>query len=147
MTAPRTQPQIIPSTPDTINPGRPGSASSTARTISVRRSPTTYWRGLPFVKRTFLRYAQIKGLDVRTGDALVLDDDETWVSVRDRFHDETGVRMSVRELGRSLPILAFYSNREMDRITQRQKVYIRRFLLEMGYAEDFPLVWYAKKVE
>ncbi|RPD75897.1 hypothetical protein L226DRAFT_391934 [Lentinus tigrinus ALCF2SS1-7] len=141
----RTQPNIIPSTPDTVH--RRHSTASTSRTISVRRSTATYWRGLPFMKPIIVQYAKSKGLAVRKGDAQIIDVDETWFALRDKFFEETGIRMSMRELGRPLPILAFYSNHEMDRIKQRQKVQIRRLLLDMGYEADFPLVWYTKKVE
>ncbi|KAI0704221.1 hypothetical protein C8T65DRAFT_654274 [Cerioporus squamosus] len=144
MMAPRTQPQIIPSTPDTVQSKL--SAASTTRTISVRNSATTYWRGLPYMHRLLIKYAMSKGWEVRKGAARVIDEEETLGAVKDNFFEETGVRLSVRELGRPLPILAFYSNREMDGVTQRQKIHIRKFLQEMGYAKDFPLVWYSKKV-
>ncbi|TFK80866.1 hypothetical protein K466DRAFT_591598 [Polyporus arcularius HHB13444] len=141
MLAPRT-PHGIPSTPDTVQSKLSGAST---RTISVRRSPTTYWHGIPYMHRLFMKLAISKGWEVRKGAARVIDEEETAAAVKDAFLEETGIRLRVRELGRPLPILAFYSNREMDGVTQRQKYYIRRFLQELGYAKDFPLVWYSKK--
>ena len=107
------------------------------------------WYGVPFYSDTVFAYAQrirqaayIKReiLHLKPGD---LDIYKTWPKLVKWFEGESGLTMHLHQVwDQPYPLLTFFSNHEMARITEDMWRIIGDLLDDMDYPEGCQLLWY-----
>lgn len=107
------------------------------------------WYGVPFVRNLIYAYAERKGLAryytkqvlrAKPGD---LDTFQTWANLDVWFKKVSGLQLDLNLVwGQPTPILTFFSNHELPRVTKDQIELILDLLEDMDYGEEYQLMWY-----
>ncbi|PIL27042.1 hypothetical protein GSI_10181 [Ganoderma sinense ZZ0214-1] len=107
------------------------------------------WYGVPFYLDTIFAYAQrirvavymeIENLNLKPGD---LDIYGTWPKFVDWFKDQSGFTMHLHQVwDEKEPLLTFFSNHEMARVTEDMWEFINALLDDIGYPKDIEPMWY-----
>ncbi|KAM5534938.1 hypothetical protein V8D89_011398 [Ganoderma adspersum] len=107
------------------------------------------WYGVPFYSDTVFAYAKrirlgvyLKhaNLNLKPGD---LDVYQTWPKLVKWFEGESGLTMHLHQVwGERKPLLTFFSNHEMARVTEEMWEITGDLLDDMDYPEDCKPMWY-----
>nr|VWP00867.1 Transcriptional repressor TUP1 [Ganoderma boninense] len=107
------------------------------------------WYGVPFERDLIYPYLARIGLAsyykrellrAKPGD---LDVFRTWANMEKWFKRLSGIKLDLNLVwGHPTPILTFFSNHELLRITQAQVYRIDDLLEDIGYDRDCELMWY-----
>ena len=107
------------------------------------------WYGVPFVRDLIYPYTERIGLAsyykqellrAKPGD---LDVFRTWANMEVWFKKLSGLKLDLNLVwGHPTPILTFFSNHELPRVTKKQVDQICDLLDDMDYDEDCELMWY-----
>ena len=72
-----------------------------------------------------------------------LDTFQTWVNFDKWFKRVSGLQLDLNLVwGQPTPILTFFSNNELPRVTKQQLELILDLLDDMEYGEEYQLMWY-----
>ncbi|KAI0738356.1 hypothetical protein C8Q80DRAFT_273189 [Daedaleopsis nitida] len=112
------------------------------------------WFGVPFLLSKVIDYAKEYGFDCpATAPFLAcvpraVDPGKSWHNICKYFYQQTGINLRIREVwDRQLPILVFWTNRELVYIKDANFQQVRMLLTDMGYREDYPMRWYLDRLE
>ena len=107
------------------------------------------WYGVPFVRDLIYPYTERIGLAsyykqellrAKPGD---LDVFKTWANMDVWFKKLSGLQLDLNLVwGQPTPILTFFSNHQLPKVTEKQLDLICDFLDDMDYDEDCELMWY-----
>ncbi|KAI1787554.1 hypothetical protein LXA43DRAFT_705843 [Ganoderma leucocontextum] len=107
------------------------------------------WYGVPFVDSLVFGFAERVGLAsyydkpnlrLKAGD---LDIFETWARLEVWFKKKSGLKLDwILVWGERFPILTFWSNHELLRITKDMWGDVCDLIDDMGYGREFELMWY-----
>ncbi|PIL23428.1 hypothetical protein GSI_14739 [Ganoderma sinense ZZ0214-1] len=107
------------------------------------------WYGVPFDRDLIYPYTERIGLASYYKEQMLrcqpgdLDVFRTWVNMVKWFEKLTGLKLDLNQVwGRPTPILTFFSNHELPRITKKQVSRIYDLLDDMDYDENSGPMWY-----
>ena len=107
------------------------------------------WYGVPFYSDVVFAYAKRIRLGVYLKHALLnlkpgdLDIYQTWPKLVKWFEGESGLTMHLHQVwGERKPLLTFFSNHEMARVTEDMWEITGDLLDDMDYPEDCKPLWY-----
>lgn len=107
------------------------------------------WYGVPFDRDLIYPYTERIGLAsyytkqvvrAKPGD---MDVFQTWANFEVWFQKLSGIKLDLNLVwGQPTPILTFFSNHELPRVTEEQLGRICDLLEDMDYDDDCELLWY-----
>ncbi|PIL27040.1 hypothetical protein GSI_10179 [Ganoderma sinense ZZ0214-1] len=107
------------------------------------------WYGVPFYSDMVFAYAQRiriavymkhENLNLKPGD---LDTYKTWPKLVKWFEDQSGFTMHLHQVwDERKPLLTFFSNHEIPRVTEDMWEFINALLDDIGYPKDIEPMWY-----
>ncbi|KAI1787556.1 hypothetical protein LXA43DRAFT_705921 [Ganoderma leucocontextum] len=117
--------------------------------VADPRSLPKCWFGVPFVSDLVFGYAERVGLasyytrEVVRAQPGDLDIFETWARLDVWFKEQSGLQLDwVLVWGERFPILTFWSNHELLRITKEMWGQVCDLIDDMGYGPEYVLAWY-----
>ncbi|RPD54542.1 hypothetical protein L226DRAFT_470776, partial [Lentinus tigrinus ALCF2SS1-7] len=107
------------------------------------------WFGAPYDHEKVIPFAIENGFgDNHDPEDEIYDANWTWVNLVERFYEEFGIHLCLKEVW-GYPeglVLAFYANRDMRIISKRQRRLIENTYRAMGY-EDEDMQWWLDRDE
>ncbi|KAI1787550.1 hypothetical protein LXA43DRAFT_1084830 [Ganoderma leucocontextum] len=107
------------------------------------------WYGVPFVRKLIYPYTERIGLASYYTEQLLranpgdLDTFQTWANLEVWFQKLSGLTLDLNLVwGQPTPILTFFSNHELPRVTKKQLDLIGDLLDDIDYGEEYQLMWY-----